>query len=140
MLDHTRTKWELLAYFHSKMSVVVWGILYFMYPPTLVVNELGYTLLYVSTLLAISGSLLGMVGLWRSNSNNMNTRYQGLILEFTGLLFAVGGPLGFFITSAHLTLELDEPQLHTVTGVAYALSAFIISRIFTVWRNLKAAS
>lgn len=140
MLDHTRTKWEVVAYFHSKLALVVWGVVYLMWPPTIVVRELGYVLINASASFAIFGGLLGIAGLFVSNSNNLNRRYQGLIMEFSGLLISIGGPLGLFFTSANLTLKFNNPDFHTVTGICYALSAFMISRIFTVWRSLKAAS
>lgn len=136
---HNRIKLEQLSYVNARLSITLWGITYFLYPPRAVAEELGRGLISVSAAMAVIGSLIGIFGFVLTSSGNLNRLYQGLILEFSGLLICFGGPFSFFVTSAYLTLHLDEPQGHSFTAISYALCAFIFSRIAIIWRRLKEA-
>lgn len=137
MLWNQRTLTEHLAFNHAKLSIILWGILYALYPPQVIVIKLGYNLILAGALMAILGGLIGLAGLYFSNSNEIERRYKGLIFEAGGLTIAMTGPLSFFFTSAYLTVTLDEPQLHTITAVSYALCASLLSRIVVVRRGFQ---
>lgn len=140
MIYYQRLGTDRLIYIHAKLAVILWGLTYLIYPLKPIVDELGYSLIYTSALSAIFGSLLGIIGLLRQRTNNINRRYQGLIMEFSGLMISFTGPLGFFFTAAYLTTKYVAPQGYSLTVLAYALCAAMIGRILTVWRDLKAAS
>ena len=110
MLFQERTLLEHIAFIHAKLALILWGVLYAIWPPIQLVNELGYTLVYISAGFSIIGSLAGIAGLIMSDSKVLKRRYQGLIIESAGLLVALCGPLTFFVTIAYLILEFDDPQ------------------------------
>ena len=92
-------------------------------------------LVNLSAISAIVGSVVGIFGLLLSSSKDVIRRYQGLVIESAGLTLSLCGPLAFFVTVGYLTIHLQEPQLHVVAAVTYALCAVIISRIVVVRRS-----
>lgn len=137
MLFQERTLLEHIAFIHAKLALILWGVLYAVWPPVQLVNEIGYTLVYISAGFSIFGSIAGIVGLIMSDSKVLKRRYQGLIIESAGLLVALCGPLTFFVTIAYLILEFDDPQGHSFAAISYALCASFLSRIVVVRKGMK---
>lgn len=136
-MHQDRNLLEQAIFIHTKVVIILWGITYCVFPPTAIVHELGHTLINVSAAFAIAGSLLGIAGLAMSNSRMLMKRHQGNIIEFAGLLLAICGPLGFLITIGYLTVKFNATQGYSVTIFAYALCAFMFSRLITVRRQMR---
>lgn len=128
---------EQIAFIHAKLAVIVWAILYMLYAPIPVIEELGGWLVIFSGTIAIIGSCIGICGLFISNTGDVKKRIQGSVMELSGLYICLCGPVSFAITALYLAITLDLPRAYPFTGLAYALSAFTLSRIITVRNNLN---
>lgn len=124
-------------YIQTKIVIILWGIFYFLYPPPSIVQELGYTLVYISSFFSVFGCIAAIFGLLWSRSPILKRHHQGLIIEFSSLIVAICGPLAFFITVTYLTIHH-----RTAIGISFALLALslcssIFARILTVSQTLK---
>lgn len=123
------------SWVHAKAVLFVCGFLYFVETPPSHLEELGYFLTDLVALFIMMGSVVSVIGLVISTSEDRTKVVTGLEIERFGLGIALCGPVIY--TLVQLTLVSEVPSAITRACFSYALAAFIAARFVVIHRALN---
>lgn len=125
------------AWVYFKISVAAWAVALLLNQPALVTTTAQPAFVRVFLCLCIFGSVISIVGMIMSSQHGRWMQPVGVVIELSGILLAMIGPLCYGLTQVEILISGTDPdtsRLHLVF-LAHALFAGLFARGYVVARR-----
>lgn len=128
---------ENWAWLHAKTVIFVWAILFLVFTPNTLMNNLGYLIPVFISVATCIGIGLSLYGFFLSRSETIIRKVRGFTVEISGLYVALAGPGAYFMTQILLIPGEGGDQRIALAAFAYFATAALVIRIVEVHQRRK---